>query len=152
LVCSLFPRGAVALLIALSVVVGGVPAHAKEGAHDRDYWPTEGWRTAKPADRGLDPALLEEAGRRVATEWPLVSSLVVVQGGYVVHEQYAGDLPPDEPIMTWSVTKSVTSVAVGIAVREGLISDLDQTLGELIRTGSRATPTPAWPTSRFGIS
>ena len=132
MMCSRTLRGAVALLIALAVGTGGLPVHAREGVPDRDYWPTEGWRTAEPAERGLDPALLEEAGRRVATEWPLISSLVVVQGGYVVHEQYTGDLPPDEPIMTWSVTKSVTNVAVGIAVREELISDLDQTLGELI--------------------
>lgn len=100
MVTSRISRGAIALLIALAVIAGGLPARAKQGAPARGYWPTEAWRTAAPADQGLDPALLGEAGRRIATEWPLVSSLVVVRGGYVVHEQYAGDLPADRPVMT----------------------------------------------------
>lgn len=75
------------------------------------------------------PALIEQ---RVANETPLLSSLLVVRHGYIVYEGYFNGHDPDEPIHTWSVTKSVTNIATGIAFKEGLLTDLDQTLGELI--------------------
>jgi CubicO group peptidase (beta-lactamase class C family) len=58
--------------------------------------------------------------------------MVVVRHGYIAYEGYFNGQDPDEPIHTWSVTKSVTNIATGIAFKEGLLADLDQTLGELI--------------------
>jgi CubicO group peptidase (beta-lactamase class C family) len=94
-------------------------------------WPTTGWREADPAGRGVDPALLEEAARRVEAETPLLSSLLVARGGDLVFERYWNGQDAGTPLHVWSVTKSVTSLAVGVAVADGALR-LDQTLGDLI--------------------
>ena len=86
---------------------------------------------AAPEAQGMDPALLAQVDVRVQTELPLLSGLVVVRGGQIVFEDYYNGHVADEPIHLWSVTKSVTNMAVGMAVADGLLR-LDQTVGELI--------------------
>ena len=116
------------LLLATSAVIA--PAAAQVDPEERDYWPAAGWQTAAPEAQGMDPALLAQVDARVAAELPLLSGLVVVRGGEIVFERYYGQTA-DEPIDLWSATKSVTNMAVGMAIAEGLLR-LDQTLGELI--------------------
>jgi CubicO group peptidase (beta-lactamase class C family)/sugar lactone lactonase YvrE len=118
------------LLLLLAASSTMTPAAAQVDPGERAYWPTAGWRTAAPEAQGMDPALLAQLAQRVPAELPLLSGLVVVRGGDIVFEDYNGQTA-DEPIHLWSVTKSVTSMAVGMAVAEGLLR-LDQTLGELI--------------------
>ncbi|HEU5430985.1 MAG TPA: serine hydrolase, partial [Thermomicrobiales bacterium] len=77
------------------------------------------------------PALLAEADRRAQVELPRLSALAVVRGGDLVFERYYGGQQPEQPIDLWSATKSVTNMAVGMAVADGKLR-LDQTLGELI--------------------
>jgi Cu-Zn family superoxide dismutase len=79
----------------------------------------------------MDPALLATAAQRVRTDLPRLSALLVVRGGDIVAESYFNGQTSAAPIDVWSVTKSVTSMAVGIAIAEGRLR-LDQTLGDLI--------------------
>ncbi len=101
-------------------------------ASERTDWPTDGWRTSTPEEQGMDGALLDEAGRRVPAELPDVSALLVVRHGRLVFERYYGGVRPDDPINVRSVTKSVTSALIGIALAEGDLDGLDQPIGELI--------------------
>lgn len=119
------------VLAARTLWPAGLPVSAQ--ADQRvPAWPTEGWPSADPVEQGLAPGLPAVIEARVAAETPLLSALLVVRGGYLVYEGYFNGFQPGESLHTWSVTKSVTSIAVGIAFREGLLADLDQTLGELI--------------------
>ncbi|HYO29242.1 MAG TPA: serine hydrolase [Thermomicrobiales bacterium] len=124
-------RFAIALLLTLAVAPPALTAPATS-VPMRDYWPTDEWRVAPPAAQGMDTVLLAEADRRLALEAPLLSAMVVVRGGEIVFERYADDYQPDRPFHTWSVSKSVTGIAVGLALKEGAIGGLGQTLGELI--------------------
>ena len=117
------------LLLTLSLPVAGRTAAQGDA---RDYWPTAGWRTADPAELGIDPAALTEVDTRVPSEPPDLSALLVVRDGYLVFEGSYNGHEPDEPINTRSVTKSVTSTLIGIALAEGALESLDQTVGELI--------------------
>lgn len=123
----------VQVLVLLLVLISGVTP-AIVGAQalpvERASWPTAGWTTAEPTAQGIDPALLAQIDARVAAELPLLSALVVVRGGEIVFERYFGQTA-DVPIDLWSVTKSVTNMAVGLAIAEGLLG-LDQTVGEVI--------------------
>mgnify|MGYP001161556207 FL=1 len=50
--------------------------------------------------------------------------LLVVQGGKVLMEHYAADHGADVPWVTFSVTKSVTSLLIGAAIHEGYIDSV----------------------------
>ena len=116
------------LILAGSSMTLGTAAQVAPG--QRDSWPTGGWTTAAPETQGMDAALLAAVDERVPPELPLLSGLVVVRGGDIVFERYDGQTA-DVPVHLWSLTKSVTTMAVGMAIDEGLLR-LDQTLGELI--------------------
>jgi CubicO group peptidase (beta-lactamase class C family) len=96
------------------------------------YWPTDGWRTEAPEEHGIDPAALAAVDARVPSETPDLSALLVVRDGVLVFEEYYNGQEPEEPINVRSVTKSVTGALVGIALAEGYLEGLDQTVGELI--------------------
>ena len=45
--------------------------------------------------------------------------MVVVQDGWVIAERYAKSIPPDMPLIGWSMSKSITHALIGLAIREG---------------------------------
>ena len=55
-----------------------------------------------------------------------------VSDGQPVIAHYRNGQRPDQALHVWSVTKSVTSALIGIAIADGLIESLDQTLAELL--------------------
>jgi CubicO group peptidase (beta-lactamase class C family) len=96
----------------------------------QDYWPTAGWRTAPPAQVGMDPKVLAVLDTNVAYH-PQLRSLLVVRHGYLVYERYwNGDAGTGQE--AFSVTKSFTSALVGIALRDRHLKSLNQTVGELL--------------------
>jgi CubicO group peptidase (beta-lactamase class C family) len=98
----------------------------------RDYWPTAGWRTAAPNQQGMDPAVLAAIAGNVASLHPQVRSVLVVRHGYLVYERYWQGMTAADGDNVSSVTKSVTSALVGIALGEGKLTGLDQTVGALL--------------------
>jgi CubicO group peptidase (beta-lactamase class C family) len=98
-----------------------------------DYWPTDGWRTAPPSNHGVDPAALAMVEDQVAKGPYLhIRSVLIVRGGYLVYEHYWQGLDQADGHDVRSVTKSVIGALVGIALAEGKIKSLDQTVGELL--------------------
>jgi CubicO group peptidase (beta-lactamase class C family) len=107
-------------------------SQASTGSTHRDYWPTAGWRTAAPGDQGMDPAVVGELDTKVSGTYPQVRSLLIVRHGYLVYERYWHGFDASDGHNTWSVTKSLTSALVGIALGERHLKSLDQTVGELL--------------------
>jgi CubicO group peptidase (beta-lactamase class C family) len=99
---------------------------------ERAYWPTDQWRRHRPDRHDVDPGLSRTIEEIMAVQMPDVTGIVVVRDGYVVLERYQGDYGRDDPIKVRSVTKSVISALVGIAVDEGGFTSLEQTVGEVI--------------------
>ena len=88
------------------------------------YWPAESWRTASPAAVGLDPDRIDAAVARIRNgESPGVHSMLVIRYGYLAAETYANGSTANVVHTLQSVTKSVTSLLVGIARFRG--ADLD---------------------------
>jgi CubicO group peptidase (beta-lactamase class C family) len=114
-------------------------------------WPTKGWPTSTPEDQGLDPALLASFDLELASgQHGYVDGMLVIRHGSVVFDKsyphdyeslFAGKGAPGlynyydpawhpywkrgELHTMQSVSKSVTSALVGIAMRRGEIAGVD---------------------------
>lgn len=114
-----------------------------------DSWPSRGWKTSTPEAQGLEASVLEKLDEELALgDHGYVDGMLVIRNGHVVHDKsYARDY--DRPFASapdrtrgpynyydpdWhpyyergelhsmqSVTKSVTSALIGIAIRRGEI-------------------------------
>ena len=120
------------MMLALASLGVVASASAEAEFESAPYWPTNGWNTSSLASHGMDASLLTLVDQRLRTEAPLLSAFVVVKEGDIVLERYHESYQPDQPLHVWSVSKSITNIAVGLTLEEGLLSGLDQTLGELI--------------------
>jgi CubicO group peptidase (beta-lactamase class C family) len=94
-------------------------------------WPTADWTTG-PLPEGTDAAALRAAmddafGRRIA-QLGETREVVIIQGGRLVHEQYAPGYTKDTRLVSWSMAKSVTQALVGVAVQQGRVS-IDRPMG-----------------------
>jgi CubicO group peptidase (beta-lactamase class C family) len=81
-------------------------------------WPTDDWPAGElPPGVDLGP-LLDEM---FDGEGPLAEAyaVVVVHGGKVVAERYAGDTTSDTTLISWSMAKSMLHAAIGVLIREG---------------------------------
>ncbi len=94
----------------------------------RDYWPTQEWRTADPASAGMDPEKLNDLDQMIKSQYRNINGIVVVRKGYIVFEQYYNGYNPPDTHNVASVTKSVTSALIGIAIDAGYIKSVDQKL------------------------
>ena len=93
----------------------------------QDYWPTEGWRSAEPEEKGMDSVKLQQA-QDLASE-SNVWGMLVIKDGYIVSEGYYNGGAVDFSGRVNSVTKSVVSLAAGIAQDKEYI-DIDQSLSD----------------------
>src|SRR4029450_9678740 len=99
-----------------------------------------GWRTATPAQEGMDPKGLAIIDDDAHSVYPSLRSVLVVRHGGVVFEHYYHGATPATYFNVFSVTKSVTAALVGVALGEHTLGGLDQPIGRL-----RAPPLPPHP-------
>ena len=97
-----------------------IPTHS-------DYWPTRDWKTKTSQETPLHPGPLAQL-EVYAQETDILRSILIVRSGYIAFENYYHGWAQNKYQNVNSVTKSVTSALVGIALREGYLQGLDQTL------------------------
>ncbi len=90
------------------------------------------WETASPAEVGLDATRLEAAGEAIEQYLPNVTSLLVARRGVLAYERYFGGYGPEDAHNIKSVTKSVLSLLVGIALDSGDGPALDARVADLL--------------------
>ena len=145
--------------LAFALVAAGMVALP---AAQAPYYPPAGqWAHKTPAEVGMDAAKLDAAiefmkahearspardfsdqeivnGKLLAsipTERAATNALII-RHGYIVAE--FGDTMRPDP--TYSVAKSMLSTVTGVAVRDGLIPNLDAPVGNLIKDGGYDSP------------
>lgn len=106
-------------------------------------WPTSGWRTAAPQDHGINPSVLAGIDDQAKTAFPGLRSVLVVRHGLLVVERYYHGSTATKYRNVFSVTKSVTSALVGIALGDRQLTSLHQTVGELLGRHLPANADPA---------
>jgi CubicO group peptidase (beta-lactamase class C family) len=89
------------------------------------YWPTEGWRTSTPEEQGFDSAKLAVGLQDLQEGDVGINSLLIIRNGYMVLDAYFDPYNGSFPHKLASVTKSVTTTLLGIAIDQGKLQ-LDQ--------------------------
>jgi len=92
----------------------------------RDYWPNQEWRTADPASLGMSSKKFTELDHLVKSQYRNINGIVIVRKGHVVFERYYNGHGPLDTHNVASVTKSITSALIGIAIDAGYIKSVDQ--------------------------
>ena len=91
-------------------------------------WPTTGWHTSTPEEQGMDSALLAQLFERIERDQINLHSVLIVRNGYLVTEAYFQPYTADIRHQVASVTKSVISSLIGIAIDQGYLHSVDQSL------------------------
>ena len=157
--------------IALHIAVL-VACYVTLGAQAATYYPPRGeWARKAPAEVGMDAAKLNAAmefAKTRETNWPrdfstqekifgkMLGSLptkrpatngVIIKNGYLVGE--FGETDSIAP--TYSVAKSMLSTVTAVALRDGLINDLDTPVGSQVKDGGYTSPQNAKITWRHHL-
>lgn len=121
--------GAVLLFEAISVFAThllSAPVAEMVEAKTPAHWPTRAWRTSTPEEQGLDSVRLAAAFDFLKEKDPNIHSLLIIRNGFIVADAAFYPFQDNGLHDLASVTKSMTSTFVGIAIRKGLIKGLDQ--------------------------
>ncbi len=119
----------ICFLIFLLTGCVGLPAKAASNPPKAQvYYPSTSWRSAQPEALGMDSELLARMFQQIEAQQLNLHSLLVVRSGYLVTEAYFDPYTQNQPQYLASVTKSVISTLVGVAVQKGYIQNTDQTL------------------------
>jgi CubicO group peptidase (beta-lactamase class C family) len=100
------------------------------------------WVTSSPEEQGMDSRKLEAMMAYIDEHDMAVDSVVVVRHGRIVFEKYGPGYTPSRRHPLYSVTKSVTSMLVGIAIDQGFIEGLDVPVTRLLPDYASANPDP----------
>jgi len=104
------------------------PAHAQSGPT------TETWRAHPPASYGFDVFALAAAVDRAADLAPPLTSLLVARDSTTVAEVYFNGRNPAQGTNLKSASKSVLSALTGIALADGTLDGVDQSIGPFFPT------------------
>lgn len=92
----------------------------------RNYWPTREWQTIDPSTLRMDSEKLSELDPIIKSEYSNINGIVVVRNGSIAYEKYYNGYGPDHTHHVASVTKSILSSLIGIAIDENYIKHVDQ--------------------------
>ena len=112
----------------LSGCITDAPYKLEPGSYDPEQL-ADGWVVGAAKDHGLDHDLLSEIQSAIHSEDQFYNtkSLLIARNGQLVFETYVQDEDHRDIVgHVQSVTKSVTSLATGIALSQGLIDSLEQ--------------------------
>jgi CubicO group peptidase (beta-lactamase class C family) len=91
--------------------------------------PDDGWEVSRPEAQGLDSALLATlTGRINDGDYGEIHSLLIVRHGYLVYERYFNGYNSETLHPMYSVTKSVTSILIGVAIDQRKLTGIDKPL------------------------
>jgi CubicO group peptidase (beta-lactamase class C family) len=116
----------VAILAGLVFVVLPQLLESKQ-ASTATYWPTQGWRESTPEEQGFDSAKLAEGLQAIQDRDINLDSLLVIRDGSVLLDAYFYPYDGNTVHDLASVTKSVMTTLIGIAIGQGKLK-LDQPL------------------------
>ncbi len=110
-------------MVCLAVTLVGPDASVAQ-----EVWPGDDWPRSTPEAQNFDPAPLDELVTliREGRRFPDLHSLLIVRNGYMVVEEYFDGWNASRLHTLQSVTKSITSALIGIAIERGEIEGVEE--------------------------
>jgi len=90
------------------------------------YWPTQAWRTSTPEQQGMDSEKLTEALQLIRQHNIDIHSLLIIRNGFIVLDVNFYPFQAGQLHDLASVTKSITSTLVGIAIGQHKLTGVSQ--------------------------
>ncbi len=136
-----------------SIIVAVFLTISGESYSQQKFFPTKGWKTSTPENQGMDGSVFAELDEKIkAGDYGYTDDVLIIRNGCIVFEKsysndyekimadkdksdhiYNYELPKYHPFYKGtklhslqSVTKSVTSVLIGIAFKQGKITDVNK--------------------------
>src|SRR5665213_1913020 len=96
-----------------------------------EFWPTKGWRASRPEAQGLDSDVLADAFDFLREKHVPIHSLLIERNGWIILDAYFSPFSDNQLHDLASVTKSVTSTLVGIAIGQGKLAGVDERVSSI---------------------
>lgn len=111
------------IIIIVSLRIEGLVIITPENA----YVPTTGWRVSSPEEQGMDSSILDNI-EKIMTKNSVnyIDSITIIRNGYIVYDSFFSYYNYSDLHILNSITKSVTSILIGIANHTGFITNLDE--------------------------
>lgn len=110
----------ISFIILVFIVIPGYPGAC------RDYWPTNQWKVSTPEEQGMDSEKLIQLIESIKKENRQIHSILIVRNGYLVMEGYFSPYQKDFKHIIFSSTKSISSLLIGLAIKDGYIKNVNQ--------------------------
>jgi len=123
-----------AILISFGLIASGCG-----GAKVIPSWPGEEWEISAPEQQGMDGGKLDNLEQKI----PTTADIVIIRNGYVLyqyHNMEGYEWAQQEMPCIFSVTKSITSSLIGIAIDEGHIKGVDQKVTDFFPDWAEKNP------------
>jgi CubicO group peptidase (beta-lactamase class C family) len=104
------------------------PAAVGGGRSSLDTMDT--WPTSTPEEQGINSQLLMDMFDFIAENQKNIHSLLIVRNGRLVIEAYFNPYRTNTKHHMASASKSVVSMLIGIAIKDGYLQGVDQRMGE----------------------
>ncbi|KKN50185.1 hypothetical protein LCGC14_0635310 [marine sediment metagenome] len=92
----------------------------------REYWPTNEWKLASPESVNIDSKKLYVLDNEIEVRLRGVNSFLIVKNGNIIHEKYYNGYNREQTNHMCSVTKTIISVLIGIAIEKKFITSVNQ--------------------------
>ncbi|WP_238192084.1 serine hydrolase [Paenibacillus sp. L3-i20] len=92
----------------------------------KNYWPTADSQTLEQATSGIDTERLSDLESIITTQYSNINGIVVVRNGCIAYEEYYNGFGVKGTHHVTSVTKSILSALIGIAIDQGYINHVHQ--------------------------
>ena len=92
----------------------------------RDYWPTNEWKVASPESVNIDSNKLLAIDKEIEVRLRGVNCFLIIKNGTIVHEKYFNSYNREQINHMCSVTKTIISALIGIAIDKKFIKSVDQ--------------------------
>jgi CubicO group peptidase (beta-lactamase class C family) len=119
--------GFFALVLLTISSCSGYPTDQPEQVPTQTSLPTQGWQTNTPEEQGFDSSILAEELQSLQESNIPIDSLLIIRNGDVLLDAYFTPYDGSFPHNLASVTKSIMTTLIGIAIDQGKI-ELDQSM------------------------
>jgi len=126
------------LLIAVCGIAGIIPVWSLINRVNSDEY----WSEIYPELVQMDSSVLDAMINDVESNNYRVYSILIIKNGFLVKEWYQTTYDKDNIFRVYSVSKSVTSALIGIALDKGFINSLDEFVLDYFPDYDIANPSP----------